>query len=142
MRLAPSTLQRASLSLVAMIDVLMILLFFFMVTSTYLDLDMVPLVEGSGDDAPPGPDATGPAGPGNALLIRLGSDGQAFVQGRSQPADRLVALIAERLTQNPALEVVILPSGQANAQALAWLMDASAAAGAERLRILRIEALP
>jgi biopolymer transport protein ExbD len=142
MRLAPSRLQRASLSLVAMIDVLMILLFFFMVTSTYLDLDMVPLVEGSGDDAPPAPDATGPAGPGNALLIRLGSDGQAFVQGRAQPANRLVELIAERLTRNPALEVVILPSGQANAQALAWLMDASAAAGAERLRILRIEALP
>jgi hypothetical protein len=41
------------MSLVAMIDVLMILLFFFMVTSTYLDLDMVPLVEGNGEDAPP-----------------------------------------------------------------------------------------
>jgi biopolymer transport protein ExbD len=129
------------MSLVAMIDVLMILLFFFMVTSTYLDLDMVPLVEGNGEDAPP-TEASSAGSGSNALLIRLGSDGQAFVQGRSQPADRLGALIAERLAGNPALEVVILPSGQANVQALAWLMDVSAAAGAERLRILRIEALP
>jgi biopolymer transport protein ExbD len=129
------------MSLVAMIDVLMILLFFFMVTSTYLDLDMVPLVEGNSDGAPP-PDASSAGSGSNALLIRLGSDGQAFVQGRSQPADRLGALIVERLADNPALEVVILPSGQANVQALAWLMDVSAAAGAERLRILRIEALP
>jgi biopolymer transport protein ExbD len=112
-----------------------------MVTSTYLDLDMVPLVEGNSDDAQP-PDASSAGSGSNALLIRLGSDGQAFVQGRSQPADRLGALIAERLAGNPALEVVILPSGQANVQALAWLMDVSAAAGAERLRILRIEALP
>lgn len=142
MQLAHTRRHGVPMSLVAMIDVLMILLFFFMVTSTYLDLDMVPLVEGNSDaDAPP-PDAS-PAGSGsNALLIRLGSDGQAFVQGRSQPADRLGALIAERLAENPALEVVILPSGQANVQALAWLMDVSAAAGAERLRILRIEALP
>jgi biopolymer transport protein ExbD len=129
------------MSLVAMIDVLMILLFFFMVTSTYLDLDMVPLVEGNGEDAPP-TEASSAGSGSNALLIRLGSDGQAFVQGRSQPADRLGALIAERLAENPALEVVILPSGQANVQALAWLMDVSAAAGAKRLRILRIEALP
>jgi biopolymer transport protein ExbD len=129
------------MSLVAMIDVLMILLFFFMVTSTYLDLDMVPLVEGNGEDAPP-TEASSAGSGSNALLIRLGSDGQAFFQGRSQPADRLGALIAERLAENPALEVVILPSGQANVQALAWLMDVSAAAGAKRLRILRIEALP
>lgn len=137
MRLARPSRARAAISLVAMIDVLMILLFFFMITSTYLDLDMVPLVA-SNDDAP-SPAASREGGP---LLLRLGSDGQAYVQGRLQPADQLTELIATHVAQNSALEILILPSGEANAQALAWLMDVAAAAGAKGLRVLRIEALP
>ena len=43
--------RHSVISVVSMIDVMMILLFFFMVTSTYLNLDMVPALQKS-DDAP------------------------------------------------------------------------------------------
>jgi len=128
--------QGARISLVAMIDVLMILLVFFMVTSTYLDLDMVPL---AGQD-----DVTGAAPPGDTtrLLVLLDSSGSIKVQGAVlSPAD-LSALVAARLGERPGLEVVVLPSGQADVQALARLMDAAVQGGAGRLRIVRLEGAP
>ena len=64
---------RALISLVAMIDVLLILLVFFMVTSTYLDLDMIPAVSQDGE-ASSGTTETATAQP---LLVRIGADGAA-----------------------------------------------------------------
>ncbi|WP_172961064.1 ExbD/TolR family protein, partial [Oceaniglobus roseus] len=69
MRLQRSPRQAAAISLVAMIDVLMILLVFFMVTSTYLDLDMVPL---AGTEAPAASAPAAARGAPARLLVRLG----------------------------------------------------------------------
>jgi biopolymer transport protein ExbD len=123
----------ATVSLVSMIDVLMIMLVFFMVTSTFLDLDMLPLVadaaQGGADDAAPD---------GRAMLVRLGADGQVRLRGQVVPPDALADLMRAR----PGLAVTVLPSGQAPVQALALVMDAATAAGVVRLDILRLEAGP
>jgi len=133
---------RATISLVAMIDVLMILLVFFMVTSTYLDLDMVPLAGADGAAAEANPPETGPDPLPARLLVRLGSDGAGYVRGRALEATALSAMVAGRLAETPALEVLVLPSGQADVQALATLMDALVAGGATRLRLIRLEGQP
>ncbi|NCO20421.1 MAG: biopolymer transporter ExbD, partial [Rhodobacterales bacterium] len=78
MHLSRPTGPRAAISLVAMIDVLMILLVFFMVTSTYLDLDMVPLA--GADDSAAAPVV--PQTPPMRLLVRLGAEGAAHVRGQ------------------------------------------------------------
>jgi biopolymer transport protein ExbD len=39
------------ISLVSMVDVLLIMLVFFMVTSTYLNLDMIPMTQSAGGPA-------------------------------------------------------------------------------------------
>lgn len=123
----------ATVSLVSMIDVLMIMLVFFMVTSTFLDLDMLPLVadaaQGGADDAAPD---------GGAMLVRLGADGQVRLRGQVVPPDALADLMRAR----PGLAVTVLPSGQAPVQALALVMDAATAAGVARLDILRLEGGP
>ncbi|MDP2086400.1 MAG: biopolymer transporter ExbD [Gemmobacter sp.] len=123
----------ATVSLVSMIDVLMIMLVFFMVTSTFLDLDMLPLVadaaQGGADDA---------ALDGGAMLVRLGADGQVRLRGQVVPPDALADLMRAR----PGLAVTVLPSGQAPVQALALVMDAATAAGVARLDILRLEGGP
>lgn len=129
----------AAISLVAMIDVLMILLVFFMVTSTYLDLDMVPLA--GADDAAASPPVVADGQP-SRLLVRLGADGAAHVQGQTLAPAALQAMVQARLADDPALEVLVLPSGQADVQALASVMDALVAGGAQRLRLIRLEALP
>lgn len=124
------------ISLVPMIDVLLILLVFFMVTSTYLNLDMIPAVRQQDDTAPQGaaPEA------GRTLMIRLGQDGIATVRGRPITAAGLAGLIGETLAADPLAQIVVLPSGAATTQALISVMDAATQAGAVRLRVIRLEA--
>jgi len=125
----------APLSLVPMIDVLLIMLVFFMVTSTFLRLEMVPLhrAEDAGTAPPP------PAPGGETLLLRLAADGSLRLQGRAIGLQDLARQIAPRAAD---LSVVVLPSPQADTQALVAVMDAVAQAGVTRLRILRMEGAP
>ena len=135
MRLKRTHARRSLISLVSMIDVLMILLIFFMVTSTYLNLDMVPMAESADQPA-------GAAPGGTAVLIRLAADGVAHVQGQPLDAAALTVLLKARLAVDPATPVIVLPSGAASTQALVAVMDVATQAGAAGLRILRLEARP
>ncbi|UWQ26958.1 biopolymer transporter ExbD (plasmid) [Leisingera aquaemixtae] len=127
---------RALISLVPMIDVMLILLVFFMVTSTYLNLDMIPAVK-------PSEGAAGtPQSPAGTLMIRLGADGVPVLRGTALDAETLQAALAAAVAGEPLTQVVILPSGAAQTQALITVMDSAALAGVTRLRVLRLEAAP
>ena len=131
--------SRTGISIVSMIDVMIILLFFFMVTSTYLDLDMVPAVEHS--DQPPPSDANmATADAGTTVLVRITADGSAAVGGQVLTPEALASTIRDRLANDPLTPVVILPSGGADMQALITVMDTLTTAGAVRLRVIRLEA--
>lgn len=131
---------RALISLVAMIDVLLILLVFFMVTSTYLDLDMIPAVSA---DRPQADTAeTAPADTTPPVLIRIGADGQPVIRGRTLDLDGLDALLRARLTEAPTLPVMVLPTGVARTQALIDVMDTATVAGVQNLRVIRLDARP
>lgn len=127
---------RALISLVPMIDVMLILLVFFMVTSTYLNLDMIPAVNRG--DAPLGP-TTGSAEPGATLLIRIGADGVPTAQGRGYDLAGLEALFLDRRQATPNLQVLVLPSGAADMQALVTVMDAATRTGIANVRVVRLE---
>ena len=131
--------RRSLISVVSMIDVMMILLFFFMVTSTYLNLDMVPALQKSDDT--PGP-ATADPGPATTLMIRIAADGQAMVGGQSYDTAALAALLQTRLTAAPLTPVVLFPSGAAHLQDLIGVMDVVTRSGAVRVKVIRIEAAP
>ena len=139
MRIRRTQAQSAPISLVSMVDMLMILLIFFMVTSTYLELGMIPMAD-SADD--PLPQAVEPAEAGTPLLIRLGPDGIVRVRGRAQDVDGLTTLLRAHLAGHPQGTVMVLPSGNASAQALVSLLDVATSAGVQNLRILRLEAVP
>ena len=129
--------RHAVISVVSMIDVMMILLFFFMVTSTYLNLDMVPALQKS--DEAPGAPTTAPA---TTLMIRIAADGQPMIAGQPiTPAD-LTTLLQTRLAADPLTPVVLFPSGGAHLQDLIRLMDTVTRAGAIRVKVIRIEAAP
>ena len=126
---------RALISLVAMIDVLLILLGFFMVTSTYLDLDMIPAV--SQDDGTAG-SATVPEQGSRPVMIRIGADGQPVIRG--QPLDP--AALSQLIRDNQGSQVLILPTGVAQTQALVSVMDIATSAGAREVRVIRLEGRP
>ena len=141
------------MSLVSMIDVLMIMLVFFMVTSTFLDLDMLPLAapadDAAGDTADgAGPDAATPDGDGSVgvpvgpVLVRIGGDGRVHLGGRAVAPDTLAGAIRTALAARPGATLAILPSGHARTGDLVRVMDAALAAGTETIRLLRIEGRP
>ncbi len=129
---------RALISLVAMIDVLLILLVFFMVTSTYLDLDMIPAVTQENEQSA----LAAPERVGTPLLIRIGGDGQPVIAGRAMSHDNLRDLLETRLAAEPGLSVMILPTGTARTQALVSAMDTATQAGVRQLRVIRLDARP
>ena len=129
--------RHSMISVVSMIDVMMILLFFFMVTSTYLNLDMVPALQKS--DEVPGPEPATP-GPATTLMIRIAATGQAMVGGDTLDAAALTTLLQQRLSVDPLTPVVLFPSGAAHLQDLIRVMDIVARSGAVRVRVIRIDA--
>ena len=128
---------KALISLVPMIDVMLIMLVFFMVTSTYLNLDMVPVSQQS--DPAAAPAAESGDGAGATIFIRLGPDGLAYVRGQPLAGADLSAFLRARLSEEPLTPVVVLPSGRADTQSLVTLMDLATQAGSARLRIIRLE---
>ena len=116
----------------------MILLVFFMVTSTYLDLDMLPLAAAAGGDA----QTEAADRRGQRILVQIDAAGRARVRGRVTEPAELRALVAGALERDPGTEVVLLPSLQADVQSLALAMDVLATAGATRLHVIRLEERP
>ena len=128
---------RALISLVPMIDVMLILLVFFMVTSTYLDLDMIPAVQRH-----EAAEAQSDGGATGALMIRLGAEGVPVLRGQALDGAALGRALRAALAEEPLAQVIVLPSGAASTQALVSVMDAATRAGAVRLRVIRLEARP
>ena len=124
------------ISLVPMIDVMLILLVFFMVTSTYLNLDMIPAVKRQ-DQA-----SIGQNGSAETVLIRLAADGIPVLNGKSLTLETLATVLRERSDTNPTTQVLLLPSGAATTQSLISVMDIATRSGVERLRVIRLEAKP
>lgn len=139
MKLATQSSGGVAISLVAMIDILMIMLVFFMVTSTYLNLDMIPVSETT--DAPE-TGASRDDARSTRVLLRLSADGEFVFRGRSVTASGLPDLFATQLALDQNAEFILLPSSRASVQDLVAAMDAAANAGAVRLRVVRLEALP
>ena len=138
MKLKRASSGDAPIPLVPMIDVLMIMLVFFMVTSTYLNLRMIPIARS--DDAPSQALSTPTDGSSETLLLRLDPDGTLRVRGAALAQEQLVSMLQERLQETPGLNVVLLPSGRSSTQALVSLLDATSSAGVTRLRLVRLEA--
>ncbi len=138
---SPVTLKRPTrsgplISLVPMIDVMMILLVFFMVTSTYLDLDMIPAARTADRSTGEG------SGPAPTVMLRIGADGTPALRGQALSSQELERFLEGQLRLEPLTRLLILPSGGATTQALISVMDQATRAGATRLRVVRLEARP
>ncbi len=132
MRLRRPTSPPRLIALVSMVDVLLIMLVFFMVTSTYLDLDMIPVAKSVSD----GTTAQPPAAL-TPVMIRLAADGRPFLQGQPHGYDTLSGKLAAMPPETP---VLILPSLHADTQSLVTLMDVATTAGISTLSIVQVDA--
>jgi biopolymer transport protein ExbD len=127
--------------LTPLVDVLLILLIFFMVTSTYLDLDMIPMSQP--EDVPLATVPAAHAGTARVVvLVRLDAAGAAHLGGRQLAGPELQAEIGRRLAPALGAAVLVLPSAQASVQALVDLLGGLSAAGATRVQVLSADPEP
>lgn len=126
-------------SLVPLIDVLFILLIYFMVTSVYLDLDMIP-ASSSVEDASANTAAPGQAADADTLLVRIDRQGRAVINGGVLPIGSLAAALAETVAvRGENVTVLLMPSPYAPMQSLATALDAVAQSGASGSQVLHLD---
>lgn len=121
--------RRASISLTPLIDVVFILLVFFMLASSFQDRRAIELV------APARAGAAGAPMEG-ALLVEVRPDGLRLSAERVS-LDVLVARVGERATGRPDLRVLVKPARGVVLQETVRVLDALAAAGVTGLSLIR-----
>ncbi len=120
MRLAPPALRRTRIPLTSLVDVVFILLFFFMLASHFLDwrvlpIDLASVVESSEDDSP------------SALTVLLLPGGELRLGERPASAVEIVAAIR---AQAGTRTVMLVPARGVSVQATVDALDSLAPSGA------------
>ncbi|MCG5509470.1 ExbD/TolR family protein [Ectothiorhodospira lacustris] len=126
---APAPRRRALISLTPLIDVVFILLIFFMLASSFLDWSAVTLSTPSPqssatDDQPP-------------LAVRILPGGELRVAGEAVTGEHLVSVLREHLTQEPSRMVVVQPAGEVPLQTVVNVLDRVREAEPVSLRLSR-----
>ena len=122
--------RRHSISLTSLVDVVFILLFFFMLASSYQSWRSIDLsLAGSGDQ---------PVEPGAELqVLRQLADGALLLQDAPLDIEEIEMLVRER----PQLKLVVQPGEGVDLQSTITLMDRLRRAGAQ-LALGRLENTP
>lgn len=119
--------QRPLVSLTPLIDVVFILLLFFMLASDFLDLHAIPL------DAPA---ATGEGSQmRGALLVEVRQDGLRLA-GLYVSLEGLTTKVSAQLQTKPERRVLVRPGPGVDLQQLVTVLDALVRAGAVNLSLL------
>ena len=120
--------RRALISLTPLIDVVFILLIFFMLASSYLDWRAIDLNS-------PAKAATGASAEG-ALLVEIQSDGLRLA-AEELSLDALALRVAARLREKPNQRVLIKPADGVSVQSTVDVLDRLKAAGAANMSLMR-----
>ncbi|MEF2070127.1 biopolymer transporter ExbD [Consotaella aegiceratis] len=118
MRIAAPRKRRAALSMTSLIDVIFLLLLFFMLSSTFTRhqrVDIAPSVSGAGGGAPD-------------VLLRVGPNASFEVNGEVLPAEALAARL-ETLRGIGAESLVITALDGGDSQSLVTAVETSRRAG-------------
>ncbi len=125
-RLSRHTRPLPIISIIPLVDVLLILLIFFMVTSTFLDLDMLPMSDPEiGSDT----DAEGT----RTVLIRILPGGDIATRGQRIAPAGIEAFLANQ----EQARILLLPSPQADVQALVNVLDTATRLGLTSVSVLQ-----
>jgi biopolymer transport protein ExbD len=120
--------RRPLISLTPLIDVVFILLIFFMLASSFLDWRSIAL------NAPAR--ATAGSSVEGAFLVELRPDGLRLA-GESLSLDQLTARIGERLAQRPEQRVLVKPTAGVALQEAVSVLDRLIATGVTDLSLTR-----
>ncbi|MEM6933731.1 MAG: biopolymer transporter ExbD [Pseudomonadota bacterium] len=119
--------KRLKISLTPLIDVVFILLVFFMLASSFLDLRSIRLSSAGQQGA-----ASGAKG---ALLVELTQRGLRL-SGEQISPEALGERLAARLAENPDQRILVRPAPGIDMQRMVTLLDRMASVGAQNIALL------
>lgn len=120
--------QRSLVSLTPLIDVVFILLLFFMLATNFRYFNTIEL------NTPAA--GTGTSSVAGALLIEVRLDGVRFA-GRYMPLDQLMALVERRLDANPDRQVLVQPGAGVSLQRTVRVLDRLTSVGVTHLSLMQ-----
>ncbi|SEP79741.1 biopolymer transport protein ExbD [Ectothiorhodospira magna] len=126
---APAPRRRALISLTPLIDVVFILLIFFMLASSFLDWSAVTLSTPSSQSSA--------AEDQLPLAVRILPGGELRLGGEPVSAERLVIALREQLAVEPTRTVVVQPAGEVPLQTVVNVLDRVREAEPVSLRLSR-----
>ncbi len=124
MRLEKGRRRKALINVTSLIDVVFLLLIFFVVTSTFLErpgIDLTLPQAGSGETEIPG------------VTVRIVADGQVFVGSQAVPLEELAGILEARLREEGTTDVTLEADRSVPHGRVVAAMDAARQAGARGL---------
>jgi biopolymer transport protein ExbD len=119
--------EQEEINITPMLDVVFIMLIFFIVTATF--------VKEAGVEVDRPPATTAIPKPRANILVAIDSQSQIWIDRRTVDADSVRAAIERLLAENPEGSVVIQADKEAVAESLIAVMDAARDAGAQGIAV-------
>jgi len=126
--------DESNVDLTPMLDVVFILLIFFVVTATFLSESAIDAASNQNNDTPP-PEQENEL---KNILIELGANNDIILNGEPRPI--LVSQIRSNIdrlkAENPAATVIVKPHVRSDVQTLVTVMDSARQAGISSISIV------
>ena len=128
--LTGQTRRRALIGLTPLIDVVFILLLFFLLASSFLEWNTIKLTT-------PATQGMVAGSSGGAVLIRLGSNGALDINGQPILIDELTGRLKQILTDKPDQKILVRPAKGVPLQPVVSVLDAVKEAGGRNVSLTR-----
>ena len=119
--------EESEVDLTPMLDIVFILLIFFIVTATFIKENAIDLTP-----PPPAPPDQ-PENPQPTVLIRITEDSLVTVNGRLSDVGSVRAAIERRIAENPESAVLVQAHPRARNQLVIMIVDQARSAGIENV---------
>jgi biopolymer transport protein ExbD len=124
--------DESNIDLTPMLDVVFILLIFFVVTASFLKENAMDIEGQDPNNNPPPPSADTPKN----VLIQIDSRNQIFFNQERIDISAVRARVASARAENPAASVIIRPNKQSNAEVLVRAMNSAREAGVQTISVM------
>ena len=123
-----------NIDLTPMLDVVFILLIFFVVTATFLSETAIEAASSDNNDSAEEP----PDDEKRNILFEIGSNNEIILNGNPRPiiATQIRSNIDQLKAENPAASVIIQPNRSSEVATLVMIMDAARQAGMANISIV------
>jgi biopolymer transport protein ExbD len=126
--------DETNIDLTPMLDVVFILLIFFVVTATFLSETAIQAASSESNDNPPPPQDE----ENQNILFEIGPNNEIILNKQPRPIipTQIRSNIDQLKAENPAASVIIQPNNQSSVATLVLIMDAARQAGMASISIV------